>query len=146
MKKLAVTSICALFVVLSGCGGSGDAESQGSTKPSAAQWRAAVEDRIGHPFRNDAAWKSYQSGWEDTCKRNKTPDDWAMYVAVGVDSGFAAREAEEDVRYACPEALDDVGAAIKQIQDNAGQMDEACSLDPALRTQEQQDLVDAVGC
>ena len=145
MKSLVIALLLSMAFILSGCGGSEQGAGQGA-KPSSAEWRTAVEDRLGHPFRDDAAWQSYQSVWQDSCEKYEDADAWSLFVAVMVDGGTAASDLQADVGYACPESLDDMEAAIKQVQGSASEVDVACALDPDLRTEDQRQLAEAMGC
>lgn len=111
---------------------------------SEEEWREAVEDRAGYTL---ADWDKYREafvGDDGICKTDA--DDLPMLVAVFADRGTPAAELEMNFSYACPARLDDLRQAIAEVQDTSSRTDRVCSMDPALRTEDDQLYAEALGC
>ena len=76
-------------------------------------------------------------------------DALEMLVAMTADGANADQSMELmrlSIKHVCPNRLPDLDDAKKSVQDNGRAVDEACSTDPALRTDKQRFLADAMGC
>lgn len=139
-KTASVIAVLVLAVAsLSACGSSTSADA----KPSVAEWRAAAEARMGHPFLSEDHWKKYQAvyvGKDGICNS----DELALTLAVLTDAGTSVSEIEQDFKYACPDKLPALTKAAKSVQDSVTKAERICSTDPDLLAQEDRDYYDAV--
>jgi hypothetical protein len=120
-----------LAATLAGCGsGHHDVDTQA--------WRAELADQ-GLTVRD---WATYQSVYEDECK--KSTADLAIFLTL---SGAPSKEEmRTGFSYQCPDQMDKLNNAYAQIEDATSSVNDACSTPKSERTEEQQQLVEAVGC
>ncbi|MDN5899601.1 MAG: hypothetical protein L0H74_05980 [Brachybacterium sp.] len=146
---LAVLAAAVLFVLTAGCGGS-DAEVSESTVTEVSEpipfddidteaWTADLVATGG--VRSNPDLKALYDLTVDNC----TDEDFAFSV------GLTLVDARPDQRrvnmtYVCPSQAHKVDDALAEIQESTMNVDRACATDPGIRTQDQQQLVDAVGC
>jgi hypothetical protein len=100
-------------------------------------WRADVEQEIGHPVSD---WPSYREVWIEVCKEDE--DGFAIFLAVGLDEGSTLDQMCTNVQHVCPDRLDEV----EQLRSDLGDVDTACETSPEARTDEQDQLAEAMGC
>lgn len=89
-------------------------------------------------------WDKLEKTTRDVCDDDQ--DALAMFVAVAKDSGTSMQTIETNVRNVCPDRVQDFEAAVTQMGQTAGEVDQACQTPAEQRTQRQQDLASAMGC
>ena len=102
-----------------------------------AAWRDSVEQQIGHPVED---WPTYRDVWLREC--DEDTDAFQVFVATGLDAGTDADMIRSNVRYACPNRLQDV----EDVLANGREMDAVCAKSPAERTDDEAMLAEAMGC
>lgn len=89
-------------------------------------------------------WDKLEKTTRDLCDDNE--DELQMFVAVAKDSGTSMKTIETNLRNVCPDRVADFEAAVTKMGQTAGEVDQACRTPAEQRTQQQQDLAEAMGC
>lgn len=83
----------------------------------------------------------------NVARKDCTADDDNFGLTLRLTMTGATPDVDRiDMRYVCPSKAHLVDDALRQIQQNASDMDEACALPESMRTERQQNMVEAVGC
>jgi hypothetical protein len=138
---------CALVVVLTsvGCGGGESADKPSRKEPIAFAdidqdaWTADLVAAGG--VRDNPDLETLYDLTKDDCA--KSIDDLALGLTL---SGARPDINRINMKYVCPSQADKIDKALTSIQETSDKFDRACETPEQLRTQEQQDMVDAVGC
>lgn len=129
-------------LVVAACGGestpqSSDGSTSGAIDRSA--WRAELIAAGG--VSEDADLDALEKLTREDCKTSV--DSLAIRFSL---SGARPDITRINMKYICPDQKGKVDDALAKMHEAGDAVDIACSIQPSLRTQEQQALVDAVGC
>lgn len=126
----AVASLC-VAAALSGCGGH---------EVDQEAWERELAD-VGQTPSDMAKLEEIT---RDLC--DKSVDELKTFVAVHKDAGSSMEALRVDFRNVCPDKLDDLREAENAVQGAVDDLREACAKAESARTQDEKDLVEAVGC
>ena len=89
-------------------------------------------------------WDKLEKVTRDLC--DDDADELRMFLAVRKDAGDSFKPIEVDLRHVCPDRLEKFEAAVAELGQSSGEVDEACRTPVSERTERQQLLAEALGC
>lgn len=101
-----------------------------------AAYRSALESELGHPV---ADWPAVEKTTRQMCDVDK--DQFRLRVALESDAGTLSTY-RIGVHYVCPNRQDEIDKALNEFAESG----RACDIPADIRTQEQRDMAEALGC
>jgi hypothetical protein len=132
MKRTIVALAFTVALTLTGCGGGGS--------PTHVVDTVAWQQDLNKYGVTVADWPKYLKVMKGLC--NDSADEIGAYVGVALDGGNSRGQLRVEFQNACPSRVSDVEAAFSGIDE----VQTACSLAPADRTQAQANEAEAMGC
>lgn len=135
-------AVAALTLLLAGCGAGGGIGSSGPkdfADIDTDAWTAALVG-LGE-VRSDPDLKELYDLTVEDCAQDA--EDLELGLTL---SGARPDIMRVNMKYVCPDKAHVVDEALKNIQDRTVRFDEACQTPESMRTEEQQNMVEAVGC
>jgi hypothetical protein len=145
MRRLVVILVLGLAVVVAATvaitlavTGDGDDEEAAETRLTRAEWERAVVDAGA---RSSADFDTLEDLARDDCEQDE--DGWALDISMrGADAAISRL----GLQYLCPERVKVFDAGKDQLEESVGEVDLACDTPPGDRTEEQQQLAEAMRC
>lgn len=139
-------AVVVLALLLTGCGGGSGGGSGGASNDlkdfdgiDKDAWAAALAE-LGEVRADPDLKELYDLTVEDCAK---TAEDLELGLTL---SGARPDLMRVNMKYVCPDKAHVIDEALENIQDRAVRFDEACQTSKEMRTEEQQNMVEAVGC
>lgn len=126
-----------LLLAVAACGGASD----GTTAPEDVDRAAWKADLLELDPTSDPDMAAIEKLAREDCKTSV--DDLALRFSL---SGSQPDVTRVGMKHVCPGEVGKVDEALLQVQDAGKSVDEACDTDPALRTEEQAQLAEAMDC
>lgn len=140
--SLRLVAVSIVFVVAA-CGGQSSSDSANEPRSpdeiDRAAWRAELIAAGG--VSDDPDLEALEKLTREDCETSV--DSLAMRFSL---SGARPDLTRINMKHVCPQQAEKVDDALEKLHEASDAVDIACSIEPSLRTEEQQQLVEAVGC
>lgn len=128
-----------VLLISSACGSSDSAAGVDSSEVDRDAWRTELTslDDVG----TDPDLDKLEELTREDCDSDVS--DLALKYSL---SGARPDVAKVNMKYVCPASVGKIDEALEQQQDASSEVDEACATDPAMRTETQSQLAEAMAC